>query len=98
MKNNRLPTVLLGITAFTAVASVALCYFLISLQREARGLQAQITGINNNRAIAGSLVAELSEYAKRNPSIEPVLQTLAPKAPAQAPKAAPTATPKPASK
>lgn len=80
MKTSQLTTILMGITAFSAVASIILCGLMISYSREIRTLQMQMAGINQNRAVATGLVSELAEYSKKNPSMQPILQSIMPKA------------------
>ena len=77
----------MGLTACSAVASMILCGLLISNSRQIRTMQIQIAGINQNRAIATSLVNELANYSKTNPdpSMRAILQSLAPKPAAQQP-------------
>jgi len=84
MKNNQLTSILMGLTAFSAAASIILCGLMISSSREIMALRLQANEINNRRIAATALINELAEYGKRNPSIEPILQSLMSKAPAPA--------------
>jgi hypothetical protein len=77
----------MALTAVSAVASMILCGLMISHTREIRSLQMQIANINNNRAVATSLVNELAEYGKKTPAIQPILQSIMPKPAAQQPAA-----------
>lgn len=88
MKNNQLTSILMGLTAFSAAASIILCGLMISSSREIMALRLQANEINNRRIAATALINELAEYSKRNPSIEPILQSLMAKAPAPAKPAA----------
>ncbi len=74
MKNSFATTllVLVGIAAF---ASLGLCWSYISSSREARGFQAQVSQINNNRMLLQALANDLLEYSKKNPSINPILES-----------------------
>jgi hypothetical protein len=94
MKNNPLTTILLGALTLSALASVVLCWLYISNTRELRSLQGQANIINNNRTVINALANDTMEYSKKNPAIDPVLESVGLK-PA---KSAPTATPKPATK
>jgi len=85
MKSSQLTNILMGLTAFSAVASIILCGLMISHSREIRAMQMQMAGINQNRAAATGLVNELAEYGKKSPSIMPILQSIVPKAPAAQP-------------
>ena len=78
----------MGLTAFSAAASIILCGLMISSSREIMVLRLQANEVNNRRIAAASLINELAEYSKRNPDIAPILQSLAPKAPAPAKPAA----------
>ena len=94
MKNNPLTTVLLGALTISALLSVGLCWRYISNTRELRSLQAQATIINNNRTVINALANDTVEYSKKNPAIDPILES----AGLKPGKAAPTATNKPATK
>jgi hypothetical protein len=88
MKNSQLTSILMGLTAFSAAASIILCGLMITSSREIMVLRMQVNEVNNRRIAATQLINELAEYSKRNPAIEPILQSLAPKAPAPAKPAA----------
>ncbi len=88
MKNSQLTSILMGLTAVSAAASIILCGLLISSTREIVVLRGQMNEVNNRRIAATALINELAEYSRKNPAIEPVLQSLAPKAPAPAKPAA----------
>lgn len=94
MKNNPLTTVLLGVLTLSALLSVGLCWRYISNTRELHSLQTQATIINNNRAVINALANDTVEYSKKNPAIEPILESVGLKPG----KSAPTATNKPATK
>jgi hypothetical protein len=94
MKNNPLTTILLGVLTISALLSVGLCWRYISNTRELHALQTQATIINNNRAVINALANDTVEYSKKNPAIEPILESVGLKPG----KSAPTATNKPATK
>jgi hypothetical protein len=75
MKNESLTGTLIGVLALGALASVVLCLFYISDTRELRSLSTQAVFINNRRAAVTALANEALEYSKKNPSIDPILQT-----------------------
>ena len=83
MKNNQLTPILMGLTAFSAAASIILCGLTITGAREIMSLRLQMAEISNRRIAATALVNELAEYGKKNPSIDPILQSIMPKAPAK---------------
>ena len=76
MKNTPLTTILLGVLAVSALASVVLCWLYISNTRELRGLQTQASLINNNRALINALAADTLEYSKTHPAIDPILESV----------------------
>jgi hypothetical protein len=94
MKNTPLTTILLGALTLSALASVVLCWLYISNTRELRTLQSQASLINNNRTVITALANDTVEYSKKNPAVDPILESLGLK-PA---KSAPAASSKPATK
>jgi len=94
MKNNPMTTVLLGVLTVSALLSVGLCWLYISNTRELRGLQVQAAMINNKRAAINALANDVAEYSKKNPAIDPILESVGLKPG----KSAPTATSKPTTK
>jgi hypothetical protein len=81
MRNGPLTTILLGLLGISAVASLVLCWMYISSARQLRGLQAQITGIQNNRNFVLALAQDALEYGKTHPAIDPILEEAKLKAP-----------------
>ena len=71
-----------------------MCWLYISNTRELRSLQAQANMINNNRTVINALANDTIEYSKKNPDIDPILESVGLK-PA---KSAPAATNKTATK
>ena len=94
MKNNPLTTFLLAVLTISALLSVGLCWRYISNTRELHALQAQAAMINNNRAVINALANDTVEYSKKNPAIDPILESVGLKPG----KSAPTAANKPATK
>jgi hypothetical protein len=94
MKNSPLATILLGVLTLSALASVVLCWLYISNTRELRSLQGQANIINNNRTVMTALANDTMEYSKKNPAIDPILESVGLKPG----KAAPAAAAKPATK
>jgi hypothetical protein len=76
MKNNPLNTILLGVLTLSALFSVVLCWLYISNTRELRSLQAQANIINNNRTVMTALANDTMEYSKKNPAIDPILESV----------------------
>jgi hypothetical protein len=94
MKNNPLTTILLGVLTVSALLSVGFCWRYVSNTRELRALQTQASMINNNRTMINSLANETVEYSKKNPAVDPILESVGLKPG----KSAPAATTKPATK
>ena len=76
MKSNSFPTILLGVLAVSALASLVLCWSFISSVRDARALQPQVAAAQNNRAIASSLANDVIVYSKTHPDIYPILEAV----------------------
>jgi len=60
----------------SVTATAGLCYWYLQCTRQMQQAQAEVARANFNRAAMQSLANESIEYAKRNPSIVPVLQSL----------------------
>ncbi len=93
MKNSPLTTLLLGALTISALASIVMCWMYVGATRELRSLRDQTAFINNNRAVVNALLNDTIEYSKRNPAINPILESVGLK-----PNGAAAATTKPAAK
>jgi hypothetical protein len=75
MKHNRFATALVVLLfvggSFAAIFAVRYGF----RTRELRTLQARMININNQLAIAQSLLNDTLEYSKRNPAIDPLLKS-----------------------
>ena len=60
--------------------------------RQLRRLQPQVIAAQNNRTLVTSLVAEALEYSKRNPAIDPILESIGAK-PGRSPSGTTVRTP-----
>ena len=76
MKQNPLGALLAGILLVGALASAALAVLYVNSMRDLQRLQYASTLITRNRNMANSLATEALEYSKRNPSIDPILQSV----------------------
>jgi hypothetical protein len=76
MKSNSLPTILLGVLAISALASLVFCWIIITNLRDARVLQPQVAMVQQNRAVAANLAAEVLDYSKTHPDINPILEAV----------------------
>lgn len=68
MKNSPLTTILLALLAISAVLSLVFCWNYIRKSREMRGLQFQVTQINQRSAAINQLMNEVVEYSKKSPN------------------------------
>jgi hypothetical protein len=75
---NRDPITLVLATALllSVTLTAGLCYWYLQCTRVLNLAQMEVARANNNRAAMQSLAAESIEYAKRNPDMIPVLQSL----------------------
>ncbi len=87
MKNSPLTTVLLVVAVIASLSATLLCYLYITNARELRDAQAKVAQINNSRVLINSLVGDLVEYSKKNPAIDPILESAGIKPKAGAPAA-----------
>ncbi len=92
MKNSPLTTVLLAITALSAVLSLVFCGLFISNSRQLNRVRTAITAANNNRGFINQLASDMLEYSKKNQAIDPLLEWIGAK-PAKAAEGAPSNKP-----
>jgi hypothetical protein len=95
MRNNQLTNLLVGLTALSVVATSGLAAIYVRSVQKLNRLQYQSAVINRNRNLVNSLANEVLEYSKRNPSIDPVLQSVGLKPKAGAAPAQPAPAPAP---
>jgi hypothetical protein len=76
MKNNPLTTVLLGTLAISAIWSAILCIQFVSNSRELRAMQVEAASINHQQMTAQAILNDAVEFSKKNPAIDPLLETL----------------------
>jgi hypothetical protein len=76
MRHNALTNLLVGLAALSMVATAGLAGLYVRSVQKLNRLQFQTAVINRNRALANSLANEAVEYSKRNPAIDPVLQSV----------------------
>jgi len=96
MKNDSLSATLIGVLFLSAVLSLVFCGLYTKSSRDTRLLQSQIGNINNRRAYINALAGETLEYSKKNPAIDPILESAGVKPPTVKP--APATSSKPATK
>jgi hypothetical protein len=76
LKTNLLGVVLAGTLALTALATAWLFFSYVQVTRTLPPLQADVLRINRNQAALQGLLGEAVEYSKRDPTIEPLLQSM----------------------
>jgi len=76
MKNSPLSSILLVVLAIFALGSVVLCGFYIHHTRELRSLQGTAESINYRQALIQALANDVVEYSKKNPAIDPILESV----------------------
>ena len=76
MKNSPITTLLLVALAVLSVWSAISCGRFIWRSRELRRLQGEVGAINQRRAGMNMLVSDVLEYSKKNPSIDPILESI----------------------
>lgn len=88
---NLLLLILTGLLFVSAILSAICVVTYVRGTGELRALQGKAASIENNRTLVRSLAAEAMEYGKKNPAIDPLLQSFGLKAAPAAP-ASPKAT------
>jgi hypothetical protein len=71
-----LTTILLAALAISALASLILCWLYISSARELHNLQFQTSVINQRQAVMNALATDVMEYSKKNPAVDPILESV----------------------
>jgi aromatic ring hydroxylase len=94
MKNNPLTTVLLGVLTVSAMLSALLCCLFITNTRQKNELQSKASEIIMRNNLINALANDTLEYSKKNPAIDPILESVGLK-PGKSAQAAPS---KPATK
>ena len=77
MKNNQLALMLAGLFALSAVLNVWFCFRYASAYHKLRVLQPQTVRIATARNLMAALFNDASEYGKKNPDIQHLLQPYA---------------------
>lgn len=76
MKNSPFNAIFVAAVVVSSLWSIWLCYTLISRTRDLRLLQAQANVVNYQQAFVANLAGEAVEYSKKNPAIDPLLESL----------------------
>jgi hypothetical protein len=76
MKSNPLTSLLLAVLFVNAAFTALMTYNYVQSIRTLQTLQVQRTAMNRELNVFNSLVNDTLEYSKRNPAVEPVLQSI----------------------
>jgi hypothetical protein len=97
MNQSPLPKILMGMLAF--VAALCVYYSIAALRngRELRQFQTKLAVINQRMPVISALATDLLEYSKKNPAIDPLLESCGFK-PGKGPAPAPAPALKPPTK
>ncbi len=76
MKSNGFTSILLGILAVSALASLILCGFYIHYARQSRAIQGTIGAINLRQAGVQQLIGDVVEYSKKTKDNKEIVQIL----------------------
>lgn len=78
----------MGLLFISALLSAVYAILFFKASGDLRALQSQAASIENNRNVTRALAADAIEYSKRNPAINPLLQSFELKPAPSSPKAA----------
>jgi hypothetical protein len=92
MQKNPLIAAMVGALLLGSVAIFGLAILYEYHFRQLRRLQPQVIAAQNNRTLVAGLMAEALEYSKRNPAIDPILESIGAK-PGRFPSGATARTP-----
>ena len=76
IRTNALTNLLVGLVTLSLLATAGLAFYYVRSVQYLNRLQFQTAMINRNRSLINSLVSESVEYSRRNPAIDPVLQSV----------------------
>jgi hypothetical protein len=76
MKNSPLTTILVGGLAILVLGSVGLCWLYLHNRGELRTLQFQVQIQTARQPVVNALVADVLEYSKTHPQIDPILASV----------------------
>lgn len=79
-KDNAATAALVGVLAACALGTLLMSYRYVSALSEVQRLQPQMALANRNANLVQALMADVLDYSRRNPALDPVLQKLGVKA------------------
>ena len=93
MKKSPLTVLLLGVLAVSAVASVVFCLLYLLNTKQLHKLQTQAAMAQYRQSLINALATDALEYSKKNPAIDPILESVGVKPAKSAPTPPPTNKP-----
>lgn len=99
MRNDALTKLLVGLVILSVLVTSGFAFLYVRSVQKMNRLQLQAALVNRNRALVNSFAAEAVEYSRRDPTIDPLLQSLGIKAmpkstPGQPTRTQPAASPR----
>jgi hypothetical protein len=76
MKRDVLAIGLVSVLIAATLATVGMCYMYLKTAQRVREMQTGLNQVNHRRQVIQSMAMDLNEYARRNPTIIPLLQEL----------------------
>lgn len=76
MKSNPITNLLLAVLFVNAVFTALMTFNYVRSMRTLQTLQLQRAAMTRDLNVFNSLVSDTLEYSKRNPAVEPVLQSI----------------------
>lgn len=76
MKNTLFTTVLTWLLATSVILSIVFCLQFVFRTRELRTLQGEMARYQNTHAMLNVLLNDLAAYSRRDPAINPILESL----------------------
>jgi uncharacterized protein HemX len=76
MNRDRMTVLLAAALLISAVATAGVCFWYLQNVRQHALAQEDLARINRNKNLMQNLAAESVEYAKKNPAMIPLLQSL----------------------
>jgi hypothetical protein len=76
MKHNALLMLLVALLAVAVLMTAGLSYGYVRASQQLPALQEQANKVQRNRTLFQSLAADSVEYSRRNPAIDPILQSV----------------------
>lgn len=85
MKNNQFVVVLIGLLLVsTLITAMQITRYYLAV-KQFQSLQSRYMAVNQSRSLVQSLINDTLDYSKRNPAIDPLLQSVQLKGPVQKP-------------